>query len=66
MNSLFLTPDPWQAEVMEMRSAFGASIDAATAAGIVRSGGASQCRGSRERAVAIAFRRPGKGYPGKD
>jgi mono/diheme cytochrome c family protein len=35
MNSLFLTPDGWKAEVTKMRSAFGAPIDDATAAQII-------------------------------
>jgi mono/diheme cytochrome c family protein len=35
MNSTFLTPAAWQAEVTKMRSAFGAPIDDATAAEIV-------------------------------
>jgi mono/diheme cytochrome c family protein len=35
MNSPFLTPDAWKAEVTKMRSAFGAPIDDATAATIV-------------------------------
>jgi hypothetical protein len=34
MNSPFLTPGAWQAEVAEMRTAFGAPIDDATAATI--------------------------------
>lgn len=34
MNSVFLTPDAWKAEVAKMRSAFGAPIDDATAAEI--------------------------------
>ena len=35
MNSPFLTPDGWKAEVTKMRTAFGAAIDDATAAEIV-------------------------------
>jgi mono/diheme cytochrome c family protein len=35
MNSTFLTPDAWKAEVTKMRTAFGAPIDDATAAQIV-------------------------------
>jgi mono/diheme cytochrome c family protein len=31
MNSAFLTPDAWKAEVTKMRSAFGAPIDDETA-----------------------------------
>jgi mono/diheme cytochrome c family protein len=34
MNSVFLTPDAWKAEVAKMRSAFGAPIDDETAAAI--------------------------------
>jgi hypothetical protein len=34
MNSAFLTPDAWKAEVTKMRSAFGAPIDDETAAAI--------------------------------
>jgi mono/diheme cytochrome c family protein len=34
MNSVFLTPDGWKAEVTKMRSAFGAPIDDETAAEI--------------------------------
>jgi sulfite dehydrogenase (cytochrome) subunit B len=34
MNSAFLTPDAWKAEVTKMRTAFGAPIDDATAAEI--------------------------------
>jgi mono/diheme cytochrome c family protein len=34
MNSVFLTPDAWKAEVNKMRSAFGAPIDDETAAEI--------------------------------
>jgi mono/diheme cytochrome c family protein len=35
MNSMFLTPDGWKAEVTKMRTAFGAPIDDATAAEII-------------------------------
>jgi mono/diheme cytochrome c family protein len=35
MNSMFLTPDRWKAEVAKMRTAFGAPIDDATAAEII-------------------------------
>jgi hypothetical protein len=35
MNSTFLTPAAWQAEVTKMRSAFGAPIDDKTVAEIV-------------------------------
>lgn len=35
MNSVFLTPDGWKAEVTKMRTAFGAPIDDATAARIL-------------------------------
>jgi hypothetical protein len=35
MNSIFLTPDGWKAEVTKMRTAFGAPIDDSTAAEIV-------------------------------
>lgn len=35
MNSVFLTPDGWKAEVTRMRTAFGAPIDDGTAAEIV-------------------------------
>ena len=35
MNSAFLSPDAWKAEVTKMRSAFGAPIDDETAAKIV-------------------------------
>ena len=35
MNSTFLTPDGWKAEVTKMRSAYGAPIDDATAAAII-------------------------------
>jgi mono/diheme cytochrome c family protein len=34
MNSTFLTPDGWKAEVTKMRTAFGAPMDDATAAQI--------------------------------
>lgn len=34
MNSVFLTPDQWKAEVARMRTSFGAMIDDATAAAI--------------------------------
>jgi sulfite dehydrogenase (cytochrome) subunit B len=34
MNSVFLTPEAWKAEVTKMRSAFGAPIDDETAAEI--------------------------------
>jgi len=34
MNSTFLTPDGWKAEVTKLRSAFGAPLDDATAAAI--------------------------------
>jgi len=34
MNSPFLTPDAWKAEVTKMRTAFGAPMDDATAAEI--------------------------------
>jgi hypothetical protein len=33
-NSIFLTPDRWKAEVIKMRTAFGAPIDDATGAKI--------------------------------
>jgi mono/diheme cytochrome c family protein len=36
MNSLFLTPDAWKAEVAKMRDAFGAPIDDDTANTIVK------------------------------
>lgn len=36
MNSVFLTPDAWKAEVTKMRSALGAPIDDDTAATIVK------------------------------
>lgn len=35
MNSMFLTPEGWKAEVTKMRTAFGAPIDDATAAQII-------------------------------
>jgi hypothetical protein len=35
MNSIFLTPDGWKAEVTKMRTAFAAPIDDSTAAEIV-------------------------------
>jgi mono/diheme cytochrome c family protein len=35
MNSVFLTPDGWRAEVAKMRTAFGAPIDDATATQII-------------------------------
>lgn len=35
MNSWFLTPDAWKAEVTKMRTAFGAPIDDAAAAEII-------------------------------
>jgi hypothetical protein len=35
MNSVFLTPSGWKAEVMKMRTAFGAPIDDDTAAAII-------------------------------
>jgi len=35
MNSVFLTPEAWKAEVTKMRTAFGAPIDDATAEQIV-------------------------------
>ncbi len=34
MNSPFLTPEQWKAEVTKMRSAFGAPMDNDTAAAI--------------------------------
>jgi hypothetical protein len=34
MNSVFLTPEQWKAEVSKMRSGYGAPIDDATAAAI--------------------------------
>ena len=36
MNSVFLTPDVWKAEVTKMRTAFGAPIDDDTANTIVK------------------------------
>jgi hypothetical protein len=36
MNSTFLSPDAWKAEVAKMRDAFGAPIDDDTAAVIVK------------------------------
>ncbi len=36
MNSVFLTPDGWKAEVAKMRTLLGAPIDDATAATIVQ------------------------------
>ena len=36
MNSVFLSPDAWKAEVSKMRDAFGAPIDDDTAAAIVK------------------------------
>jgi mono/diheme cytochrome c family protein len=36
MNSVFLTPDAWKAEVAKMRDAYGAPIDDDTAATIVK------------------------------
>ena len=36
MNSAFLTPDAWKAEVAKMRDAYGAPIDDDTAAAIVK------------------------------
>ena len=36
MNSVFLTPDAWKAEVAKMREAYGAPIDDDTAAAIVK------------------------------
>jgi mono/diheme cytochrome c family protein len=36
MNSTFLTPDAWKAEVTKMRDAFGAPIDDDTANTIVK------------------------------
>ncbi|HQT79380.1 MAG: hypothetical protein B7Z80_26245 [Rhodospirillales bacterium 20-64-7] len=35
MNSVFLTPEQWKAEVLKMRKAFGAGFDDQTAAIIV-------------------------------
>jgi hypothetical protein len=36
MNSVFLSPDAWKAEVTKMRSSFGAPIDDETAARILK------------------------------
>ena len=36
MNSVFLTPDVWKAEVAKMRTAFGAPIDDSAADTIVK------------------------------
>jgi mono/diheme cytochrome c family protein len=36
MNSVFLSPDAWKAEVTKMRSALGAPIDDDTAATIIK------------------------------
>ncbi len=36
MNSVFLSPDGWKAEVTKMRTAYGAPIDDATADSIVQ------------------------------
>ncbi len=36
MNSVFLTPDVWKAEVTKMRTAYGAPIDDDTAAAIIQ------------------------------
>jgi mono/diheme cytochrome c family protein len=36
MNSPFLTPDAWKAEVAKMRNAYGATFDEATAAAITK------------------------------
>jgi mono/diheme cytochrome c family protein len=36
MNSMFLTPDAWKAEVTKMRDAYGAPIDDETASTIVK------------------------------
>jgi sulfite dehydrogenase (cytochrome) subunit B len=36
MNSPFLTPDAWKAEVTKMREGYGAPIDEDTAAAIVK------------------------------
>ena len=36
MNSVFLTPDAWKAEVTKMRGAFGAPIDDDTADTIIK------------------------------
>jgi len=35
MNSMFLTPEQWKAEVTKMRTVFGAPIDDATAGQII-------------------------------
>jgi mono/diheme cytochrome c family protein len=35
MNSMFLTPDQWKAEVTKMRTVFGAPIDDVTAGKII-------------------------------
>jgi mono/diheme cytochrome c family protein len=36
MNSVFLTPDEWKAEVTKMQQAFGGPFDDATASAIVK------------------------------
>jgi hypothetical protein len=36
MNSSFLTPDAWKAEVSKMREGYGAPIDDQTAAAIIK------------------------------
>jgi len=36
MNSSFLTPDAWKAEVTKMREGYGAPIDDHTAAAIIK------------------------------
>jgi hypothetical protein len=36
MNSVFLTPDAWKAEVTKMRTALGAPIDEDTANTIIK------------------------------
>jgi hypothetical protein len=36
MNSSFLTPDAWKAEVTKMREGYGAPIDDQTAAAIIK------------------------------
>jgi hypothetical protein len=36
MNSVFLTPDVWKAEVTKMRAAYGAPIDDDTASTIIQ------------------------------
>jgi hypothetical protein len=36
MNSVFLTPDAWKAEVAKMRDAYGGPFDEETAATIVK------------------------------